>query len=190
LTVFDRHRWRWALLVPLILGSAPAFSGPGFIDRSRVSGDASAARIEVSFNCKAQYLRHEPQDGGDLLRIYLDPTSVCNGVSPLVANTRALLRPLNADLAHLTDLEYDLLFLHKTHQEYGIDAWNGLYFKLAVSGDGLTGELRETDLNVLQAPPEDGDLRPIDPNELYEPSDKHWPRRVLIEKLNGGAQGS
>ena len=89
----------------------------------------------------------------------------------------------------LTDLEYDLLFLHKTPQEYGINAWNGLYFKLAVDTDGLVGELRETDLNVLQAPPEDGDLRPIDPNELYEASDKHWPRRVFIRKLTGGAPG-
>lgn len=83
----------------------------------------------------------------------------------------------------LTDLEYDLLFLHKTPTEYGISAWNGLYYDLSVSADGLIGELRETDLNVLQAPPEGGNLRPIDPNELYEPSDRHWPRRVVIEKL-------
>lgn len=90
----------------------------------------------------------------------------------------------------LTDLEYDLLFLHKTPQEYGINAWNGLYYQLGLTDNGLAGELRETDLNVLQAPPEDGDRRPIDPDELYEPSDKHWPRRVLIEHLPGGAGGA
>ena len=85
----------------------------------------------------------------------------------------------------LTDLEYDLLFLHKTPQEYGINAWNGLYFDLVVSDNGFVGELRETDLNVLQAPPEEGDLRPISQDALYEPSDRHWPRRVLIESVTG-----
>ncbi|PVV23712.1 MAG: hypothetical protein B6D78_02655 [gamma proteobacterium symbiont of Ctena orbiculata] len=83
----------------------------------------------------------------------------------------------------LTDLEYDLLFLHKTPQEYGINAWNGLYFKFQRSKNGFIGELRETDLNVLQAPPEEGELRPIDPDALYEPSDKHWLRRIIIDKV-------
>ncbi|MET0002995.1 MAG: hypothetical protein ABW087_05175 [Candidatus Thiodiazotropha sp.] len=83
----------------------------------------------------------------------------------------------------LTDLEYDMLFLHKTPQEYGINAWNGLYFKFQRDRNGFSGELRETDLNVLQAPPEEGDLRPIDPDALYEPSDKHWLRRIIIEPV-------
>ncbi|MES9992786.1 MAG: hypothetical protein ABW098_12580 [Candidatus Thiodiazotropha sp.] len=82
----------------------------------------------------------------------------------------------------LTDLEYDMLFLHKTPQEYGINAWNGLYYQFRRTENGFAGELRETDLNVLQAPPEEGDLRPIDPDALYQPSDKHWLRRILIEQ--------
>jgi hypothetical protein len=90
----------------------------------------------------------------------------------------------------LTDLEYDLLFLHKLPNEYGISGWNGLYYRLSITDSGLAGELRETDLNVLQAPPEDGSRRPIDPAELYEASDKHWPRRLLIERLHGPVQGS
>lgn len=81
----------------------------------------------------------------------------------------------------LTDLEYDLLFLHKAPGEYGINGWNGLYYKLHSGGGGLLGELQETDLNVLQAPPEDGDLRPIDPMEIHPASDNLWPRRILIE---------
>ncbi|MBT3038653.1 MAG: hypothetical protein ABW134_17120 [Candidatus Thiodiazotropha endolucinida] len=87
------------------------------------------------------------------------------------------------DIDDLTDLEYDMLFLHKTPQEYGINAWNGLYFKFQRDRNGFAGELRETDLNVLQAPPEEGDLRPIDPDALYEPSDKHWLRRIIIEPV-------
>ena len=102
----SRQPGRWTAAA-LIFCAAAASAGPGFIDNSRVYADASGARIEVAFNCKAQYLRHEPQSGGDHLRIYLDPTSICNGVSPLVANTRAVLRPVNADLAQLADLEYE-----------------------------------------------------------------------------------
>jgi len=90
----------------------------------------------------------------------------------------------------LADLEYDMLFLHKSPQEYGISAWNGLYFKFKRTDSGFEGELRETDLNVLQAPPEKGDLRPINPDDLYEASDKHWPQRILIEKTSGKGKGS
>ena len=82
-------------------------AGPGFIQSSRVSDATFGADIEVILNCKAHYLRHEPQSSGDRLRIYLEPTSICNGVSPLVAESRIRLRPFNADSAQLVELEYD-----------------------------------------------------------------------------------
>ncbi len=69
----------------------------------------------------------------------------------------------------LQDLEYDLLFLFKPPKGYGIDAWNGLYFKIELQGDGnLTGTLHETDMNVLAVPPDDGVLRPISHDALTE----------------------
>ncbi|MEQ1576830.1 MAG: hypothetical protein ABL894_04185 [Hyphomicrobium sp.] len=62
----------------------------------------------------------------------------------------------------LADLEYALLFLFKPQQGYGIDAWNGLYFKLTLAEDGnLSGTLHETDLNALAVPPDASVLRPI-----------------------------
>ncbi len=79
----------------------------------------------------------------------------------------------------VTDLEYDLLFLHKTPQEYGIDAWNGLYYDLTMTDNGFEGELKETDLNVLAAPPDEP--RPIKDTDLYPASEKHWPRRITIQ---------
>lgn len=87
--------------------SVSALAGPGFIESSRVSDDGNSATIEVRFNCKAEYLRHEPQGGGDRLRVYLDPTGICNGVSPVVAESRTRLRPGNSDSAQLIDMEYD-----------------------------------------------------------------------------------
>jgi tetratricopeptide (TPR) repeat protein len=102
---------RWIVGAILIGLAASAHSGPGFIESSRISGDsmanASSATIEVRFNCKAEYLRHEPQGNSDRLRVYLDPTGICNGVSPVVAESRSRLRPVNSDNANLMDLEYD-----------------------------------------------------------------------------------
>ncbi len=96
----------------LLLALAPfAFAANGLVASSRVSlaeaEDSAVATLEIRFNCKVQYLRHEPQGSSDRLRIYLDPTSVCNGVSPLVAESRGRYRPINADDARLVDLEYD-----------------------------------------------------------------------------------
>jgi PQQ-dependent catabolism-associated CXXCW motif protein len=69
----------------------------------------------------------------------------------------------------LQDLEYAFLFLFKPPNAYGIDAWNGLYFKLDLQPDGtLAGSVHETDMNVLAVPPEKGDLRPISHGALSE----------------------
>lgn len=98
---------RLLLVAALLFGLiSNAVAGPGFIESSRVSGDAPAT-IEIRFNCKAEYLRHEPQRGGDRLRIFLDPTGICNGVSPIVAESRSRFRPVNSDRAQLVDMEYD-----------------------------------------------------------------------------------
>lgn len=98
-------------LTALTFTASPAAAGPGFVGSSRVSIDDSRAdslaSIEIRFNCKAQYLRHDPRGNGDRVRIFLEPTSICNGVSPVVAESRSRLRPFNADSAHLIELEYD-----------------------------------------------------------------------------------
>ena len=83
----------------------------------------------------------------------------------------------------LVDLEYDLMFVWKNAGEYGIDFWNGVYYRLSAGADGaLTGAMHEIDMNVLAAPPSEGDLRPIAPDMLEEadPS-SHWLPRLRIE---------
>jgi hypothetical protein len=82
----------------------------------------------------------------------------------------------------LADLEYALLFLHKPPAGYGIDAWNGLYFKLAPDGEGgLSGQLHEADFNVLAVPPDAATLRPI-PHSALTPvaTETHRFHRVEI----------
>ena len=65
----------------------------------------------------------------------------------------------------LTDLEYQLLFIWKSPKDFGIDAWNGIYYQLTLKDDGtISGQLLQGDLNVLASPP-DAYSHPID---LYE----------------------
>jgi len=69
----------------------------------------------------------------------------------------------------LSDLEYQLLFIRKKPADFGIDAWNGLYYKLQLIDDHvITGTLLEGDLNVLQSPPADEFGKPIDLTEFIE----------------------
>lgn len=82
----------------------------------------------------------------------------------------------------LRDLEYSLLFIRKKPSEFGIDAWNGLYYRLTRGTDGqITGMLMEGDLNVLAVPPETRFARPIDLEDFIEaePGRRLFPRLVI-----------
>ena len=81
----------------------------------------------------------------------------------------------------MSNLEYELLFLHKYPGAYGIDAYNGIYYQMKMTENGIEGQLHDVDLNVLKVPPEDEELRPITPEMLYSANpDKHWFMKVLI----------
>ena len=82
----------------------------------------------------------------------------------------------------LTDLEYDLLFIRKYPSEFGIDAWNGVYYRLKWVQAHIHGELQEVDLNILAVPPEDGVTRPITLDDLTPGDpDSHWLPTLRIE---------
>jgi len=82
----------------------------------------------------------------------------------------------------LGNLEYDLLFIHRKSTDYGIDPWNGVYYKLEMDKDAnLLGVLKEVDLDILAAPPEKGVTRPITDSALNEaePSGHSYPTLVI-----------
>ncbi len=92
----------------------------------------------------------------------------------------ALRRQVTAE--DLTDLEYDLLFLHKSSGEYGINFWNGIYYDLVLGPDGtITGTLKETDMNELASPPVEEFGRLIGPANLSEAdgATHRFPRLVI-----------
>ncbi|MEP1535799.1 MAG: hypothetical protein ABJQ34_20645 [Paracoccaceae bacterium] len=82
----------------------------------------------------------------------------------------------------LTDVEYDFLFVWKGSADYGINMWNGVYYKLTEESGQWTGELHEMDMDTLSAPPPAGELRPLAAKDLH-PSDpeSHWLPRLVIK---------
>jgi tetratricopeptide (TPR) repeat protein len=100
-------KFRLAITASLLLATLPAFAAIGFVSGTKVSRVGDLAVITVSFNCNVAYLGHEPRGIGSQLRLQLEPTSVCTGVSPLAAITQERHRPASADLAKLIDIEYD-----------------------------------------------------------------------------------
>jgi len=82
----------------------------------------------------------------------------------------------------LTDLEYDFLFLWKKKTDYGIDMWNGIYYRIEDQGDQMVGTLHEMDMDLLSAPPAAGITRPLRAQDIH-PSDpdSHWLPRLVIE---------
>jgi len=87
-----------------------------------------------------------------------------------------------ASESDLTDLEYELMFVWKNQGEYGIDLWNGVYYVLALDAGQLIGTMHEFDLNILASPPETGNLRPVNEDDLEEAdADSHWLPKLTIE---------
>ncbi len=94
-------------------------------------------------------------------------------------------KPAKVTAQDMRSLEYDLLFIHRSANDYGIDAWNGLYFKVdsTQQGGDIVGELREVDLNILASPPENGIVWPITDEDLHvDESDRHSFNKVRLSR--------
>lgn len=63
-------------------------------------------------------------------------------------------------------LEHALLFLHKSQAEFGAKLWNGLYYRMKITDDGIVGTAQAVDLNLIGAPPDDPGAQP------YQPADR------------------
>ena len=78
-------------------------------------------------------------------------------------------------------LEHDFLFIRRKPTDYGIDPWNGLYYRIHKKGNEYLGQAHEVDLNILAVPPDnplplkDAELHEIDEGQLWLP-------RLLIRR--------
>lgn len=91
----------------------------------------------------------------------------------------AIARNVSVDLV---DLEYDFLFVWKGASEYGINLWNGVYYRLSDADGKIVGQLYEVDIKLLAVPPAKGDMRPIRAKDLHasDPG-SHWLPVMVIE---------
>lgn len=83
--------------------------------------------------------------------------------------------------ANLTALEYEFLFIRRKPTDYGINPWNGLYYRLHKQGEDYVGVAHEVDLDILAVPPAHNDPFPIKPEALHGIDAKQlWLPRLLI----------
>lgn len=79
-------------------------------------------------------------------------------------------------------LEHELLFLFKAPSEFGAKLWNGIYYRLQITGQGIVGLPQAIDLNHIGAPPADFDTPPYGAGERSDiPAGARWFGRLTIE---------
>ncbi|NMG75645.1 hypothetical protein [Aromatoleum diolicum] len=81
----------------------------------------------------------------------------------------------------LSWLEHALLFLYKTPAEFGARLWNGLYYRMRITDEGIVGTAESVDLNLIAAPPAEASVAPFVPAERTEIApDSRWIGRLTI----------
>ncbi|MDH3905461.1 MAG: hypothetical protein OEV16_07425 [Gammaproteobacteria bacterium] len=81
-----------AITLSLLLFTAEALAGPGFIAETHITRGSVYAEVGIRFRCGVQYLGHDPSAASDVVRIRLETTSVCTGAAPSIADTKELIR--------------------------------------------------------------------------------------------------
>jgi hypothetical protein len=65
-------------------------------------------------------------------------------------------------------LEHNLLFLYQLPTDFGAKLWNGLYFQLEPTEQGLRGRPQAIDLNYISAPSDTPEQPPYQPQQRDE----------------------
>lgn len=79
-------------------------------------------------------------------------------------------------------LEHSLLFMFKKPGEFGAKLWNGVYWQLRATPQGLEGRPQAVDLNLIGAPPARPDVPPFRPALRDDmPEGARWFQRLTIE---------
>ncbi|MBI2275845.1 MAG: hypothetical protein HYU74_00695 [Dechloromonas sp.] len=89
--------------------------------------------------------------------------------------------PRTVSTVDLRWLEHSLLFLFKLPKEFGAKLWNGLYYRLQLSDEGLVGTPEAVDLAQIGAPPADPSTPPYGPGDrsAITPETRWFPRLLI-----------
>jgi hypothetical protein len=89
--------------------------------------------------------------------------------------------PATVTANDLSWLEHALMFLYKAPTEFGARLWNGLYYRMAVTEQGIVGTPQAIDLGLISAPPTDTSTPPFGPAERGEvAAGTRWIRSLSI----------
>ena len=100
-------RWLSVAVVLQVLAWTATNAASGFITSSNIQSGDVYTEITIRLGCNVSYLGHLPRAKGDAIAIDLEPTTICHGVPPSLADSRAIHRPLGADDVGLLHVEYD-----------------------------------------------------------------------------------
>ncbi|MCV6610473.1 MAG: hypothetical protein OIF55_06860 [Amphritea sp.] len=93
-------------------------------------------------------------------------------------------QPRTISIEDMSWLSHDLLFMFKKPEEFGANFWNGIYYRLQISGDEISGQAQAVDLNMLASPPENADQPPLGEFERDEiDRDKRWLPDLIIRPV-------
>lgn len=90
--------------------------------------------------------------------------------------------PASVTADDLAWLEHALLFFYKQPTDFGAKLWNGVYYRLALTPQGLVGTPQAIDLNAIGAPPAQAHVPPYAPAERSDmPAGTRWFGQLLIQ---------
>lgn len=90
--------------------------------------------------------------------------------------------PGTVSSANLVWLEHSLLFFYKAPRDFGARLWNGLYYRMEVTAQGIVGTPQAIDLVQMGAPPADPSIPPFGTEGRSDITpDSRWFHRLTIE---------
>lgn len=89
--------------------------------------------------------------------------------------------PATVSVDDLRWLEHALLFLFKAPKDFGAKLWNGLYYRMEITSEGIVGTPEAVDLNLIGAPADDPSVPPytIQDRSRIDPQSR-WFSRLTI----------
>lgn len=91
-------------------------------------------------------------------------------------------QPATVTADDLTWLEHQLLFMFKAPRDFGARLWNGVYYQLQLTDQGLVGKPQAVDLNQISAPPADTTIPPYGAAERSDIApDVRWFNKLTIQ---------
>lgn len=83
---------------------------------------------------------------------------------------------------NLVWLEHSLLFFYKAPRDFGARLWNGLYYRMELTAQGIVATPQAIDLVQMGAPPEDPAIPPFGSEGRSDITpDSRWFHRLTIE---------